>query len=173
MSKTTHELQEEINKLAAVLYRLDQREKMSERAIGELRWDFRLLQGEIRRILILIQRILNNEHHYTVKVTGAPMAITVGATGTFAAQLEDNGNPIPLPAGSTFAWTSDDSNAGITASSDTLTAVVSVPATDTATSITVTATTIDPDGKTVQGSVTVPIIPGVSHTFTVSVTQSA
>ena len=99
------------------------------------------------------------------------MAISQGATGTFAAQLEDNGNPIPLPSGSTFSWSADDTAATLAPSADTLSVVVTVPADDAATSITVTASTTAPDGSTVSGSVTVPIIPGVSHVFTVAVTQ--
>lgn len=101
------------------------------------------------------------------------MAITVGATGTFSAQLEDNGNPIPLPSGSTFAWSTSDASATLAPSADTTSVVVTVPATDTATSITVTAETVAPDGNKVPGSVTVPVIPNVTHTFTVKVTQTA
>ena len=101
------------------------------------------------------------------------MAITAGATGTFSAQLEDNGNPIPLPSGSTFAWTSDDPNAQLAPSEDSLSVVVTVPSTDTVTSITVTAATVDPTGATVQGSVTVPVVPGEVHVFTVTVAQTA
>ena len=100
------------------------------------------------------------------------MAINAGSTGTFTAELEDNGTAIPLPAGSTFAWSSDDTNATLVPAADSLSVVVTVPATDTATSITVTAATTAPDGSTVSGSVTVPITPGVTHTFTVLVSQT-
>lgn len=101
------------------------------------------------------------------------MAISVGTTGTFTAQLEDNGNPISLPSGSTFAWTSDDTNATLAPSADSTSVVVTVPATDTATSVTVTAGTTAPNGSTVYGSVTVPITPGVTHTYTILVSQTA
>ena len=100
------------------------------------------------------------------------MVIEAGSQGTFIAQLEDNGNPVNLPVGSTFAWTADDTAATIVPSADSLSAVVTVPATDTATSITITATTTDPNGASVSGSVTVSIVPGVTHTFTVMVTQA-
>lgn len=99
------------------------------------------------------------------------MATEAGKSGTFLAQLEDNGNPIPLPDGSTFGWQTDLPEATIVPSDDTLTAVITVPDTTTATSITVTASTTAPDGTPASGSVTVPIVPGVPHTFTVSVTQ--
>ncbi len=123
--------------------------------------------------LYRIEREINSLHHYSISIRSSQMAISQGATGTFSAQLEDNGNPIPLPSGSTFAWSADDTNAQLAPSADTLSVVVTVPATDTATSITVTAETVAPDGNKVQGSVTVPIIPGVAHTFTVTVTQTA
>ena len=125
----------------------------------------------------LLHRILRHLglNHFTVKVSGGIMAINAGSTGTFTAELEDNGNVIPLPAGSTFAWSSDDTNWSTTLapSADSTSVVVTVPATDTATSITVTASTTAPDGTTVSGSVTVPITPGVAHTFTVLVSQTA
>ena len=144
----------------------------------------KLLKGEIKleqedleldRLQLLISleilRELRSLHHYSISVRSSQMAISQGATGTFQAQLEDNGNPIPLPSGSTFAWTSDDANAQLAPSADTLSVVVTVPADDAATSITVTASTTAPDGSTVSGSVTVPIIPGVQHVFTVAVQQ--
>ncbi len=132
------------------------------------------LERENRHLLRRILKHLHlEENHFTVRITGASMAISVGTTGTFTAQLEDNGNPIPLPSGSTFAWTADDTSASLAASADSTSVVVSVPATDTATSITVTASTTAPDGSTVSGSVTVPITPGVAHTFTVLVSQTA
>lgn len=130
-------------------------------------------QRENRRLLHSILRHLNLSQ-FTIRVTlENTMAISVGTTGTFTAQLEDNGNPIPLPAGSTFAWSADDTNASLAPSADSTSAVVTVPASDTATSITVTASTTAPDGTTVSGSVTVPITPGVAHTFTVLVSQTA
>ncbi len=125
-----------------------------------------------RRLLHRILRHLGL-NHFTVAVSGDVMAINAGSTGTFTAELEDNGNAIPLPVGSTFAWTADDTNATLAPSADSLSVVVTVPATDTATSITVTASTTAPDGSTVSGSVTVPITPGVTHTFTVLVSQTA
>lgn len=124
------------------------------------------------RILERIERLLT--HHFTIRVTlENKMAISVGTTGTFTAQLEDNGNPIPLPAGSTFAWSADDTNASLAPSADSTSVVVSVPANDTASTITVTAATTDPSGNPASGSVTVPLTPGVAHTFTVLVSQTA
>jgi hypothetical protein len=128
----------------------------------------------LKQMLHALHRIeheIQSLHHYRISVRSSEMAISQGATGTFQAQLEDNGNPIDLPSGSTFSWSADDSNAQLAPSADTLSVVVSVPADDAATSITVTASTTAPDGSTVSGSVTVPVIPNVPHTFTVVVTQ--
>ena len=130
----------------------------------------------LKRMLHSLHRIeheIQALHHYSIHIRSNQMAISQGATGTFAAQLEDNGNPIDLPSGSTFTWTTDDTNAVITPSADTLSATIAIAADDAATQIVVTATTVDPQGNPVAGSLTVPIIPGVAHTFTVQVTQTA
>ncbi len=134
-----------------------------------------------RKEIELLERILHElrmirrevKPYFSVTVRSSQMAINAGSTGTFTAELEDNGTAIPLPAGSTFAWSADDTNATLAPSADSLSVVVTVPASDTATSITVTASTTAPDGSTVVGSVTVPITPGVTHTFTVLVSQTA
>lgn len=116
----------------------------------------------------------HRHHHYAIRVREKRhMGITAGSTGTFTAQLEDNGAPIALPSGSTFLWSSSDPNASLAHSADTLSVVVTVPDTDTLTEITVTASTTDPKGNPVSGSVTVPITPGVVHVFTVVVAQTA
>ena len=109
--------------------------------------------------------------------TGKPggNGITVGGQGTFVAQLLNNGVPMDLPAGSTWAWSDDDPNSTITLDpSDPTggTVIITVPASDTATQVTVTAATTDPNGAAVSGSLVVPIAPGVSI-FTVTVTQTA
>src|SRR5215469_4419862 len=121
---------------------------MIDRLEGRVDWlveEIRHLRHQIRELFEFDEEV----NQFTVRITGDSMAITVGSTGTFTAQLEDNGNPIPLPAGSTFAWSADDTNASLAPSADTLSVVVSVPATDTATSITVTAETVAPDGNKV------------------------
>lgn len=147
----------------------DKRVAMSEELLRELLYTERENRHLLRRIL---KHLHLSEAEFTIRITMENnMAITIGSTGTFNAQLEDNGNPIPLPAGSTFAWSADDTNASLAPSADSNSVVVTVPASDTATSITVTAATTAPDGSTVTGSVTVPLIPNVAHTFTVAVTQ--
>lgn len=97
--------------------------------------------------------------------------IQAGTSGTFAAVLDDNGSPITLPAGSTFAWTASDPSVTITPSADTTSAVVAVPAGDTGTSVTITAT-VTVNGTTVSGSLSVTLTP-IPQVFTVVVTQTA
>jgi hypothetical protein len=101
--------------------------------------------------------------------------ITLGGQGTFVAQLNNNSVPISLPSGSSWQWSDDDPNSTITMDpTDTTggTVIITVPSTDTATQLTVTAATIDPNGNAVSGSLLVPLSPGV-NIFTVTVTQTA
>lgn len=103
------------------------------------------------------------------------MAVQPGVGSGFAAVLEDNGNPISLPDGSTFAWSTDDPTDQIVVSPDTMSASITVsnPPADGRTTITVTADTTAPDGTDVSGEVTTDIVPAVEHTYTVTVTQTA
>jgi hypothetical protein len=98
--------------------------------------------------------------------------IPAGSSGTFAAQLLDNGSPIALPSGSTFMWSASDSTVTIAPSADTTSAVVDVPAGDPGTSLTITASTVGPDGNTYSGSLSVALTP-TPQQFTVTVTQTA
>jgi hypothetical protein len=134
------------------------------------------------RLLTELVAEVRSLHHYSVYISRQRLtqgdflmaigSITVGQTGTFAAQLEDNGSPIALPTGSTFAWTASDTTVTFETSADTLSTVVTVPAGDTGTSVTITASTTDPNGNPVAGSVTVAITPEAQQ-FTVTVTQTA
>ncbi len=101
------------------------------------------------------------------------MAVGPGTPSGFAAMMEDNGNPINLPEGSSFAWSTDDPGDVIKVSESTTTATITVPAdTDPArTTLTVTVSAADPNGKMISGSVEVPITAGVEHTFTITVAQ--
>ena len=98
--------------------------------------------------------------------------IVAGSTGTFAAQLLDNGVPVALPTGSVFAWSSSDTAVTFAVSDDTASVVVTVPAGDVGTSVTVTASTVGPDGKTYSGSLTVALTP-TPQVFSVVITQTA
>lgn len=94
--------------------------------------------------------------------------IPSGGSGTFQAVLELNGSPFPSqPA---FDWTTNVASAVVTPSADSLSVVISVPAGETATSITVTATV---KGQSISGFLTVPLNAVVTpQVFTVVVSQS-
>lgn len=128
-----------------------------------------------RRLHLLECEVFRHHHRFRIVVyqeTHMANGIQQGGQGTFAAQLLDNNNPIPLPAGATFNWSVDDSTSGVTvtASADSLSAVVAIPAGDTSATVTVTATTTAPDGNPASGSITVPVT-AEAQKFTVSVTQ--
>lgn len=119
-----------------------------------------------------ILRYVKPHNHYTVRI-GGNMAITAGSNGTFAAALLDNGAPVTGFTPS-FSWTADDTNAALQPSADTLSCEVTVPATDTTTTLNLTASTQAPDGTTATGSLAVTINPSVTpQKFTVSITQTA
>jgi len=101
--------------------------------------------------------------------------IAIGGQGTIQAQLNNNGVPISLPSGSSWQWSDDDVQSQITLDPTDPTGgtiFITVPANDTSTSLTVTASTTDPNGAAVSGSLVVPLTPGVNM-FTVVVTQIA
>lgn len=102
------------------------------------------------------------------------MSVQVGVPSNFNAVLQDNGAAIPLPAGSTFQWSTDNDTDQITIlTEDTENVQILVTANGSSrTSVTVTAATTAPDGSAVTGNVTVDLIPGApTHVFTVSVSQ--
>jgi hypothetical protein len=116
-------------------------------------------------------------HRFTVRVQKAkpPMAVEAGKGAGFTAQMEDNANPIELPAGSTFSWKTDDDTDTIVPvsadNSDLVIVTTTDPPAEGRTSLTVTASAVDPDGDTIEGELTTDIISGVGHTFTISVNQ--
>ena len=102
------------------------------------------------------------------------MAVQVGVPSNFNAALQDNAVSIPLPSGSQFAWSTDDPTDQISIldpSTENVQIIVSANGTNR-TSITVTASTIAPDGSSVSGFVTTELIPpAATHVYTVSVSQ--
>jgi hypothetical protein len=101
------------------------------------------------------------------------MSVEPGIGAAFQSQLQDNGNAIDLPSGSSWTWSTDDPSDTLTqGGGDGSTVKVVVAAGNSGrTSVTVTASTTDPAGQAVSGSVTTDIIPGVEHTYSVSVAQ--
>lgn len=97
-----------------------------------------------------------------------------GIGAAYQANLLDNGNPIELPDGSSWAWSTDDPTDKIVqGGGDGSTAKITVadPPAEGRTQITVTATTTDPKGESQSGSVTDDIVPGIEHTYTVAVNR--
>lgn len=111
--------------------------------------------------------------------------ITAGTTGQFAATLLDNGAAYAVPAGSTYilnpTWSASDPSVTFAPATTDVTSgaiplqdqtVVTVPAGDPGTSVTITATAPAPDGTVATGSLMVPLTP-VAQKFTLAVSQVA
>jgi hypothetical protein len=135
----------------------------------------------------LLQLIVDNTNpHYSIEIRRLPMAlgtIAPGSTGQFGAVLLNNGVPDTSSFVPSFTFTSSDTSATfapatVDASGGTIPlanqAVLSVPTGDTSTSTTITASTVDPNGATQTGTVTVTISGGgTTAVYTVGVTQLA
>jgi len=180
------ELQEQGKTQNATLIELKEQGKTLDQTLVTLNESLKVQQDS----KILLQKLVEEvtpppveEHTYTIVVRQInmltrkyketkDMAIEAGKPRAFGANMQDNGNNIPLPDGSKFTWTTDNTADQISVSADSTTAVITTPAGDSGrTSVTVTAAAVDPDGNMASGSVTVPVIPGVGHTFTVSVAE--
>jgi hypothetical protein len=98
------------------------------------------------------------------------MSIEAGGSAAFQATLEDNGNAITSPSPWTWA-TEDNTDTILQGGGDGSTAKVTIQANPARTTLTATATTTDPAGTSQSGSVTIDVVPGVAHTYSVSVSQ--
>ncbi|HEY2351960.1 MAG TPA: hypothetical protein VGH83_05585 [Candidatus Acidoferrum sp.] len=111
----------------------------------------------------------------TVLTKEKPMAVQPGKGAAFGALMEDNGNPIELPAGSSWSWhTDDDTDTIVLVSSDNTALVVITttdPPADGRDTLVATASATDPSGEEIEGSLTTELVPGVGHTYTVRVFQ--
>jgi hypothetical protein len=120
---------------------------------------------------------------FTIQITShqenvmSSPVITQGTPSSFAATLLENGSPYSAPSGSTYipsyTWSASDSNVVLAPSSDTTSVSVSDPASDTATTFTLGASTVAPDGSTASGTLVVTIQPGTVNTFSVQIAPSA
>jgi hypothetical protein len=133
-----------------------------------------------------LQQIVNNTNpHYSIQIKELPMALgtlTPGGTGQFGAVLLNNGVPDTSSFVPSFTFTTNDATATVAAatvdaSGGTIPlanqAVVTIASGDTSTSITVTATTLDPNGVSQSGTSTVAIGGGTTAVYSVGVTQLA
>ena len=111
--------------------------------------------------------------------------IVAGTTGQLEAEVFENGVLYTPPVGTTYTpaitWTSSDAEVTFTpATADdsggavplTQQIVVNIPAGDTSTSVTITATTTDPNGNPLTGTISIPVT-SAPQTFTLNVTQVA
>lgn len=134
-----------------------------------------------RRLHLLECEVFRHHHRFRIVVyqeTHMANGIQAGGQGTFAAQLLDNNNPVPLPSGITVSWTVDDTTPGVTVtpSADSLSAVVAIPAGDPSTQVTVTATLSDAvEGQVVPpASISVPVTAQAqTHNFQLTISQTA
>ena len=140
----------------------------------------------LREIRQELEKRLNHYSlHITQETTMALENITAGTTGQFGATLLDNGLPYSAPAGSSYVFTpaftasdsavtftpaTDDASSGTIPLADQI--VVSIPASDSGTSVTITATATAPDGTTVTNSITVALTP-LPRTYTLAISQLA
>ena len=100
------------------------------------------------------------------------MSVTTNTPSDFIAQMQDNGSPIDLPQSSSFSWSTDDPTDTISVNETTSIATITVNnPPESRTQLTATASAVDPAGETQTGSLTVDIIAGVTHTYTISVSQ--
>jgi hypothetical protein len=111
--------------------------------------------------------------------------IVAGTTGQLEAEIFENGVLYTPPVGSAYAptitWTAsdpsvtltpvtaDDSGGAVPLAQQT---VVNVPAGDTSTSVTITATTTDPNGNTITGTINIPLT-SAPQVFTLQLSQVA
>lgn len=101
--------------------------------------------------------------------------LTPGSTGTFLVELLENGAPYTGTATTEWTWAASDSDVTVEPSADTTSAVFTVPASTTDTSLTVTASATAPDGTTALApTLTVTIAASAQPTvFTATITQTA
>jgi hypothetical protein len=150
------------------------------------------IRREVREILRLLRHHPHHPHnpnpnHFTLRIT--PMAIgniVAGQSGTFALSLLLNGAADTVDTVSAVTWSSPDPTVTVAPAADGLSAVFTVPATDTATTLvanaaaTVTIVAGSPStlpvGTTASasGSASVPVSPASTpQTFTLEIEQKA
>ncbi len=138
--------------------------------------------GRVEHLIERVLHLLEKHVVYTAVLVfeDNPMAIgniNAGSTGTFAATLLQNGAPLATPPASPTVWTYSCSDPSVTIapSTDTTSAVYSVPSNDTGTSFQAAASATAPDGTTVTTPpLTVTLTPGTtSAVFSASIAQTA
>jgi len=126
------------------------------------------LLKEIRRELIAIRHELKH-HRFRILLFGEIMITAAGTSGTITATYTDNG--APATPTNPIALTCDDSTVTITPV-DTFNWTVDVPAGDTASSITLTASVANSDGTTSTAQLTIPL-QAAPQQFVLTLAQTA
>ncbi len=133
----------------------------------------------------ILHRLPPHLNHFTLEIKMSIGNIVAGTTGQLEAEVFENGVLYTPPVGTTYAptitWTASDPSVTFTAATAddsggtvplSQQTVVNVPAGDTSTSVTITATTTDPNGSPLTGTISIPIT-SAPQVFTLSVTQVA
>lgn len=154
-----------------------------DRVLRELSECLHLLR-EIRHILEE-RRKRRFSIRTTLETTMTIGNISAGSTGQLSTSLLENGLPFVPPAGSTFqlALTYSSNDPEVTFEAATVDAtdgaaplsqqeVVSVPAGDEGTSVTITISAVDPDGNSISTTITIQLTPG-PRVFTLVTSQVA
>lgn len=144
---------------------------------------------ETRMNNILLREILQylspRHNQFSLEIKMSVGNIVAGTTGQIEAEVFENGVLYTAPVGTTYVptltWTSSDSTVTFTPATDddsggtvplTQQIVVNVPAGDTSTSVTITATTTDPNGNPLTGTISIPVT-SAPQVFTLQLTQVA
>lgn len=165
----------ELNKAVRALAEA-QREAIRE--VGfKLHKELRKTRRQLVKILTRIaDEIKPHLYQIKIKIKGASMSIVAGGTGTFDLTLFDNGAPFVPPAGSTYVFSptlvADDPSASVSQGSSPTQFIVSIPGSDTATTVNLTGSATDPQGGTATGTLAVTVTPEPQQ-FTVNIVQSA
>ncbi len=148
--------------------------------------DILRLTREIMKFLREILHQLQPHHnHFSLEIRMSIGNIVAGTTGQIEAEVYENGVLYNPPVGSTYAptftWTASDPSVTFTpATADDSDGavplgqqiVVNVPAGDTSTSVTITATTVDPNGNPLTGTISIPVT-SAPQVFALQLTQVA
>lgn len=153
-----------------------------EHELREIRHLLTQIERQDRQILHILKQA---RHRFSLHVTLEPTMsignIDAGSTGQIASTLLDNGQPYTQPFTLSLTYSADDKEVTFSPATTDATngqvpleqqQVVTVPAGDPGTSVTITVSSPAPDGSVATGSITIPLTP-TPQKFTLSVTQVA
>jgi hypothetical protein len=146
---------------------------------------FEELHEIVRLLLEILHRLPPHHNRFTLEINMSVGNIVAGTTGQIEAEVFENGVPYTPPVGTvytpTITWTASDPSVTFTPATDddsggvvplSQQIVVNIPAGDTSTSVTITATTTDPNGNPLTGTISIPVT-SAPQVFTLQLTQVA